>query len=297
LIVKKQAGRRRDQKPAPPFSAEALRTIERRGLVRGGFRDFYYGFMTLPVPALLGLFILVFILVNLAFAALYFITGGIAGARPGDFGDDVFFSVQTLSTTGYGALYPKSQTANIIASFEIMAGLLGTALATGMLFARLSRPRAHVLFSRVAVLHKRNGRDTLMFRVSNQRRNQITDARMTVITLQDETDDHGQVMRRQAELKLERDRSPVFSLSWSVMHVVDETSPLFGLDAAAMARCGTVLICTLNGLDDTLLATVVARYFYGAEDIRFGHRFVDIFDRHEDGSFAIDYTKFHDTIE
>lgn len=287
--------RRRSKKPAPPFSAEALRAIERRGVARGGFQDFYYAFMTLPVPALLGLFTAAFVLINLAFAALYFAVGGISGARPGDFGDDVFFSVQTISTTGYGVFYPKSQAANIIASFEILAGLLGTALSTGMLFARLSRPRAHILFSRVAVVSKRNGIDTLMFRVSNQRRNQITDARMAVTMVRDETDDEGQMLRRMVDLKLERDRSPVFALSWMVMHPLDAQSPLYGLDTAAMTRQAIVFICTLNGLDDTLLANVTARYFYSPKDIRFGHRFVDIFDHHDDGSFAIDYTSFHDT--
>ena len=289
--------RRRSEKPAPPFSAEALRRIERRGLARGGLRDFYYAFMTLPVPALLGLFTATFTLVNLIFATLYFTTGGVAGIRPGNFGDDVFFSVQTISTTGYGAFYPKSLAANIIASFEILAGLLGTALATGMLFASLSRPRAHVLFSRVAVLSKRNGIDTLMFRVSNQRRNQITDARIGVTMTRDETDEFGHIMRRMIDLKLERDRSPVFALSWTVMHAIDSQSPLHGLDLDAMARQGSVFICTLNGLDDTLLANVTARYFYSPQDIQHGKRFVDIFDRNEDGSFAIDYTRFHDTSD
>ena len=291
------ARRLRSALPAPPFSADALRNIERRGLARGGLRDFYYAFMTMPVAAMLGLFTAAFVLINLIFAAFYFAVGGIAGARPGDFGDDVFFSVQTLSTTGYGALYPKSLAANIVASFEIMAGLLGTALATGMLFARLSRPQAHVLFSRIAVLHKRNGADTLMFRVSNQRRNMITDARIAITIIRDEPDEYGAVMRRMIDLKLERERSPVFSLSWMVMHVIDETSPLHGLDAEAMKRAGIVLICTLNGLDDTLRASVTARYIYSPDDIRFGKQFVDIFDRHEDGSFAIDYTQFHETTD
>ena len=253
--------------------------------------------MTMPISALLGLFIAIFAVTNLAFAVIYLAVGGIAGARPGDFGDDVFFSVQTISTTGYGALYPKSLAANIVASFEIMAGLLGTALATGMLFARLSRPQAHVLFSRIAVLHPRFGADTLMFRVSNQRRNMITDARISVTITRDETDEHGQVLRRMIDLKLERERSPVFSLSWMIMHVIDEASPLRGLDSEAMKAAGIVLICTLNGLDDTLRANVMARHIYSPDDIRFGKHFVDIFDRNEDGSFAIDYTQFHETTD
>jgi inward rectifier potassium channel len=288
--------RRRSARPAP-FSADALRSIERRGLARGGLRDLYYVFMTLPVSALLGIFIAAFAIINMVFALVYLAAGGIAGARPGDFGDDVFFSVQTLSTTGYGTLYPRSLAANIVASFEIMTGLLGTALATGMLFARLSRPQAHILFSRIAVQHKRFGADTLMFRVSNQRGNMITDARIAVTITRDETDEHGSTLRRMIDLKLERERSPVFALSWTVMHVIDKQSPLHGFDAEAMKHAGIVLICTLNGIDDTLRASVMARHIYSPDDIRFGKHFVDIFDRNEDGSFAIDYTQFHETTD
>lgn len=288
---------RRSREPAPPFSAQALRAVERRGLSRRDWRDLYYALMTMPVSALLGLLAGIFALANLAFAVLYFETGGIAGARPGDFGDDVFFSVQTLSTTGYGAFYPKSLAANIIASFEILGGLLGTALATGMLFARLSRPQARVLFSRIAVIHPRGGTDTLIFRVANQRRNHITDARMTVTITRDETDEHGQSLRRLIDLPLERDHSPAFSLSWTVMHRITEQSPLHGLDIEAMLRANIVLICTLNGIDDTLMATIFARHIYSPADLRFGRRFADVFDRREDGSFAIDYTRFHETID
>ena len=253
--------------------------------------------MTVRLSALLGLMAATIVLINLAFGAVYLVTGGIAGARPGDYGDDVFFSVQTFSTTGYGALYPKSILANSVASVEIIIGLLATALATGLLFARLSRPQARVMFSRVVVVHPYLGVPTLLFRVANQRRNLLTNARISVTLMRNEEDEDGNAMRRMIDLPLERDHSPAFALSWTVMHRITEASPLFGLDAAAMKQGNMILLCVLTGLDDTLLTTLLARHVYGADDFRFGAHFADIFDRMPDGSFAIDYTLFHETAE
>lgn len=247
------------------------------------------------LSALLGLMAASIVLINLIFGAIYTAAGGIGGARPGDFADGVFFSVQTFSTTGYGALYPKSVLANSIASIEIIFGLLATAFATGLLFARLSRPQARVVFSRVAVIHPYQGVPTLMFRIANQRRNLLTDARLSVTLMRDEEDEDGNTMRRMFDLRLERDHSPAFAISWTAMHRITEASPLFDVDAAAMKDGNMLLLCVLTGLDDTLLATMVARHAYDAVNVRFGARFADIFDRAPDGSFAIDYARFHDT--
>lgn len=257
----------------------------------------FYAFMTMRLATLLGLMALGIALINLVFGAIYWQIGGVGGARPGNYGDALFFSVQTFSTTGYGVLYPKTILANSVASVEIITGLLSTALATGLLFARLSRPQARILFSAVAVITDYFGMPTLMFRAANQRRNALTNAKMTLTMTRDETDPDGNALRRLIDLPLERDNSPVFSLSWTVMHRITATSPLFGLDAGALAAQNSVFLCILTGLDDTLLATVAARHVYDPKDLRFGVHFADIFDRAEDGSFAIDYTRFHDTDE
>ncbi len=285
---------RRPRKQAAPFSADVLRRIERRGVARSGLGDVFHGLMTMRLLALLALLAGSIVLINLIFGVIYAIAGGIGGARPGDLGDDVFFSVQTFSTTGYGALYPRSIVANSIASVEIIIGLLATALATGLLFARLSRPQARVLFSRIMVVHRLRGENSLMFRVANQRRNQLTDARMTLTLIRDELDEDANAMRRLIDLPLERANSPAFALSWTVIHRLGPDSPLYGLDEAAMKAQNMVLLAMLTGLDDTLLATVAARHIYGPADIRFGARFADIFDRAEDGTFAIAYTLFHE---
>ena len=289
--------RSRPGRPKPlPLSAAALRSIERRGIARHGLRDLYHTLMTVRVSVLLALLAGSFIVINIVFAGIYFVIGGLGGIGHGGFGDAFFFSVQTLSTTGYGAVYPVSRAANIVSSFEILMGLLGTALATGVLFARLSRPQARVRFSDVVIVRPYQGTPTMMFRIINERRTQIVEARISVTVIRDEDDGNGGVLRRMVTLKLERDVSPVFALSWLVMHKITPDSPLFGKDAESIAKSGNVMICALTGTDDTLNAAVYARHVYGAEHMRFGHRFVDIITRTAEGDVTLDYSRFHDTI-
>jgi inward rectifier potassium channel len=118
-----------------------------------------------------------------------------------------------------------------------------------------------------------------------------------VVLTNDEDDGDGGTIRRLLPLRLERDFSPVFSLSWLVMHEITEDSPLWGKDRAALANAGNVLVCSLSGIDDALSASVSARYVYGAEDVRFGHRFVDIIERNASGELSVDYSRFHDTVQ
>ncbi len=276
------------------LSAEAIRNVERRGAARYGLKDFYHALMTRSLPQVLAGFLALFFVINLLFACLYHLTGGLAGATHGTFADDFFFSVETLSTTGYGATYPDSLAANLIASCEITLGLLTTALATGVIFAHLSRPSARVLFSKIAVVASYRGEPTLMFRVANERRNQIAEARITATITVDEDDGAGGILRRLVPLKLERDTSPIFSLSWLVMHKITPESPIYAKNMEEMEAAGHVLVCSLTGTDDTLNAAIHARHIYGAEDIRFGHRFVDVIERLQDGSVAINYDRFHD---
>jgi inward rectifier potassium channel len=278
-----------------PLSAAALRSIERRGVARHGLRDLFYVLMTIRLSMLVALLAGSFVFVNLIFAGIYCLTGGLGGLRHGLFGTAFFFSVQTLSTTGYGAVFPVSVAANIVSATEMLVGVMGTALATGVLFARLSRPQARVMFSKVAVVRQYQGVPTLMFRIVNERRTQIVEARISVTITREEDDGEGGLLRRMITLKLERDVSPVFALSWLVMHRITPDSPLFGKDAESIAKSGNVMICALSGTDDMLNASVYARHIYGAEHMRFGHRFVDVISRSEEGDVTIDYTRFHDT--
>jgi inward rectifier potassium channel len=274
-----------------------LRSIERRGLRRRGLGDLYHTLMTIDLTHLLAALAGAFLVINIFFAAVYFGVGGLAGVRAGTFFGAFFFSVQTLSTTGYGAIYPVTLTANFLAVAEMLLGLLSTALATGVLFARLSRPRARVMFSKVVIIRQYRGAPTLMFRLANERRNQILEARVSVTATYDEEDDTGSTLRRLVPLRLERETTPVFALTWLVMHRISEDSPLFGKDMAAISAAGNVIVCSFTGLDDTLNAPIYARHVYGAEDLRIGHQFVDVMERSANGDITIDYGRFHETFE
>ena len=161
--------------------------------------------------------------------------GGIAGQRPGSFIDLFFFSVQTLSTVGYGQMAPKTLAANVVVTIEAFVGLFNLAIATGLLFARISRPTARVMFSERAVITTFEGVPTLIFRAANQRRNRIVEAEVTISLARDMTTREGGSIRRFQELPALRSKSPIFYLSWQIMHRIDASSPLAGETADSLA--------------------------------------------------------------
>ncbi len=233
---------------------------------------------------------------NASFALLYLAQpGAIANARPGSFADAFFFSVQTIATLGYGVMAPATLYANLIVTIETATGLMILALATGLVFARFSRPTARILFSRVAVVGPYNGTPTLSFRLANERRNQILEAEVAAMLLRDERTAEGVLIRRFYDLKLARYRTPVFALTFTVMHEIDRDSPLHGATAASLEADNAELIVTASGIDETIAARVHARTSYLPNEIVWGHRFADVIGWTDDGSRVIDYRRFHDT--
>lgn len=178
---------------------------------------------------------------------------------------------------------------------EAAVGLLGVALATGVIFAKVARPTSGALYSAVMVLNTENGRPTLAFRVDNARGTEVVEATMSVSVLKDVITPEGHHLRRMLDLKLVRARSPIFALTWLVMHEIDAESPLASVDWSQPDRDIMSIVCTMTGLDGTYGQTVHARYIYSPEDIRVGARFVDVLSELEDGRLMIDYTRFHDT--
>jgi len=191
-------------------------------------------------------------------------------------------------------MYPKTDYANVLVTIEALVGLMGLAMGTGLMFARFSRPTARVLFSGVAIIAPLNGVPTLMFRAANERRNQILEAQMGVSLLRNEVTAEGESMRRFYDLKLLRSQTRNFSLTWTVMHQIDESSPLYGETPESLAETETDIVITLTGLDETVSQTVHARHYYMTEEILWNMRFVDILSRKPDGRRMIDYTRFHD---
>ncbi|WP_448269110.1 ion channel [Nostoc sp. DSM 114159] len=261
------------------------------------WRDPYHLLLTIPWIGFLLLICTFYITINALFALAYSIGGDcIANAQPGSFLDLFFFSVQTLASIGYGAMYPKTTYANIIVTIEAMIGLVGIAVMTGLAFARFSRPTARVLFSRVAVITPHNAMPTLIFRSANKRRNTILEAQMRVYLMRDEITLEGQFIRRFHDLKLVRNQTPSFTLSWSVMHVIDEFSPLYGMTPESLTQTNTMLIVSLSGIDETVVQVVHARHSYSANEILWNNQFVDIIYHTPDGNRYIDYNRFHDVL-
>jgi inward rectifier potassium channel len=202
-----------------------------------------------------------------------------------------------MATVGYGDMFPATLAGNIIATTEIIYGVLTVALSTGILFARLSRPTARVLFSNIALITLHDEVPTLMFRVANQRRNQMVDARVSVVVLRSEKDRSGNVMRRFRDADLVRSSSPALALTWTVMHTIDENSPFYGMTPDDLNERDVHILCNISGIDDNYAQTVYARHVYGVEDLRWNARFADVIERLPDGRVTVDYRKFHDTID
>jgi inward rectifier potassium channel len=275
---------------------------ERSAVVRIGlhnqFRDVYHWLLTMSWPRLMAIIVLLYLAGNGAFALLYLLVpGSIENARPGSFVDAFFFSVQTMATIGYGKLIPHTLFANCMVAFEALLGLLGLAMVTGLLFAKFSRPTARVLFSRVATIHVRDGVQALAFRMANERGNQIVEAQLRLVLARNEITVEGESVRRFHDLSLVRERTAIFALTWTAVHPILPTSPLFGVNAAALRELQGELIVSLMGIDETFSQTVHARHSYIAEDLVWDARFVDILSQLPDGRRAVDYRRFHEVTK
>ena len=257
----------------------------------------YYLLLTVPWWGFFTLAILAYILVNALFAIGYLLGGDcIANAASGSFADAFFFSVQTLTSIGYGAMYPTTTYAHLLVTVEAFVGIVGIALITGLAFTRFSQPTAKVMFSKVATISEHNGIPTLMLRAANQRRNQIIEAEIRVYLMRDEVSAEGKYMRRLHLLKLLRDRTPRFTLSWTVMHPIDETSPLWGATPESLAKTKAMVVVSFSGIDETVSQSLHAPFYYGANEILWQHRFADVIHHTPQGHFYVDYSNFDRAI-
>ncbi len=272
--------------------AEAIR----RGAPPQLRRDLYSYLMDGSWLRLFVVLFFLYLVVNLLFAGLFVLQpGSIDGARPSSFADAFFFSVQTMSTIGYGAMSPGSTYGDVLVTAEAGVGILGVALATGVMFAKASRPSTSVLFSSSLVLSNMDGVPTLRFRAGNARGNEVVEASISVTAVMIHVTPEGQHLRKLVDLPLVRSRSPMFALSWTVMHPVNADSPLHDCDTDHLGDRVFSIVVSLTGYDGTLAQTIHARKIYYPEDIQVGRRFVDVISQLADGRLMIDFTRFHDT--
>lgn len=266
--------------------------FKKKGIARFDIRDPYHLAVALTWPQFLATLLIIYLLVNVAFATLFcVIPGSVANARPHSFSDAFFFSIETLATVGYGEMYPANPYGHVVASTEIVCGLAFTAILTGLTFVRFSRPRAKLVFASHPVVAMHNGEPTLMLRVGNGRTNVLLDAAAKLNVLLVVPTAEGKNFRRAQELRLERTHLPVFPLTWTLMHVLDERSPLYGYDASQAVAAGAQIFVTLEARDPTLATVVHEIRSYAPEDIRFGMRYVDAVTIDEDGTPVADLIK------
>ncbi len=239
--------------------------------------DPYHLILTIPWFAFFIVVSVTYILINAIFALLYLAGGNcLNNAHPGSFADAFFFSVQTLSTVGYGDISPKTTFANLIVLVQAIVGLLVVAIVTGLSFTRFTKLTHRVVFSQVAVIAPHNDVPTLMFRMMNQRRNQILETQLRVYLLRDEITTEGKLIYKIHELKMLQSHAPSLTLSWTAMHAIDTDSPLYSVTPESLADNHVQIVACLSGIDDIVFSAIQTQYTYAAKEIFFNYRFMDL---------------------
>jgi inward rectifier potassium channel len=271
--------------------------VVRLGVRRGIADDLYHFLLQARWSRVLLLVAGTYVGLNVVFACFYLIGGDcLTGASPGSFRDAFFFSVQTFSTIGYGVMAPRTVYASVVVTLEAFVGLVTVAMATGLMFAKLSRPTSRVLFSSKIVIAPREGKPTLMLRMANERGNDIIEASFRVTVLKAEVTPEGETMRRLHDIALLRKDTPLFTLTFQAMHPIDERSPLHGVTPEELREGQMRFIVTVTGLDATFASTIHARHIYEADDVVFDARFADVLSNAPDGRLVLDLAKFHEVV-
>jgi inward rectifier potassium channel len=271
------------------------RRIIAEGLEGNLWKDVYHNAMTASWPAFIATLAVAFLALNIAFALIYDLgEAPIANARAG-LPDLFFFSVETTSTVGYGDMHPQTDYGHIVATIENFIGMLLLAMMTGLVFARISRPRARVIFARYPVVAAHNGVQTLMFRIANARSNFISEAVAKTWMIGPSVSQEGRRLVGFQTMRLLKSENPTFALSWVLFHPIEADSPLFGMDDETLNASEINFVVSIVGFDETSGQTVHARDVFAAQDVRFGHEFEDIIWSDDSGMRHIDYAKIDAT--
>jgi len=271
------------------------REIETHGLSTGFWGDLYHRALTVYWPVFFGSAAAIFIVLNAVFAFFYWLGHEPIANVSKDLPLSLFyFSIETLATVGYGDMHPQTDYAHLVATVEIFTGMSFLAVMTGLVFARFSQPKARFVFARHPVVTTLNGRPTLMIRIANARHNTISQATARLWLFRLEHTKEREVLRRYYELKLDRSEHPMFSLSWTLIHIIDEASAFRDMTADNFADAEGALVLNVGGVDDNSAQRLYARQIYSRPDIRWQHRYRDITSLSEKGRLLLDYTKFHE---
>jgi len=259
-------------------------------------RDTYHLILNLSWPGFAGLVFGIYFLINVAFASLYMLNPhAVAEMRPGSFFDAFFFSVETLATVGYGHMYPETFYGHLITMLEIMVGMFGLAVITGLIFVRFSRPTARIHFSKVAVIAPFDGVPNLMIRVANLRHQAMVEPEFRMILFRNIITAEGDDVRRFRSLNLEFDHLITFPAVITVRHRIDEMSPLFGMTPEGFQQQDVRIVASIVGVDTVIVAPVQSFGDYNYEQIEWNRRFVEIYDQNEEGEWTVDYARIDET--
>src|ERR1700726_2239662 len=260
------------------------------------WRDTYHLILTLSWPGFAGLVFGIYLLINLAFAALYMLNAhAVAEMRPGSFFDAFFFSVETLATVGYGHMYPETFYGHLITMLEIMVGMFGLAVITGLIFVRFSRPTARMHFSKLAVIAPFDGVLNLMIRIANLRHQAMVEPRFRMILFRDSITAEGDEVRRFRSLKLEFDHLIAFPAVLKVRHPIDATGPLFGITPEDFRQQNIRILASIVGVHSVIVAPVQSSGDYSYHQIEWNRRFVEIYDQNKEGDWTVDYGRIDET--
>ncbi len=259
------------------------------------WRDVYRWLLGLRWPQFAGFVGAVYVGLNLLFAAFYSLQqNSIAGRTTHWFLDCFFFSVQTLATVGYGHMYPQTLYGHIVSTVEIMTGVFLLAVMTGLIFVRFSRPIARVVFSRSMVIAPLNGKPTLMVRIGNENHHSMVEAKFRIMFSRDQQLSEGGDFRYFYDLKLHFDQLTVFPAALTLRHEIDDKSPLLGATLESLEAERALFFVSVVGIDPVIATEVQTQKDYSWRDLRFGHRFVEIYAQ-EEGRLIVDYGRLHDT--
>lgn len=259
-------------------------------------RDLHRTILALTWPRFILVVLGAYFALNTLFAGLFLLGGDcIAGTSRGSLSDAFFYSVQTLSTVGYGHLYPANLYADVVTTLEIITGMFFIAVLTGMIFVRFSRPVARLLFSKHIVICPFNGRPSLQLRVANLQRQAMVEAEFRVMLMRTEILSDGEEVRRFYALKLDFDRILLFPAVLTIRHIIDESSPLHGVTPELFQKWNARVSASVVCIDTVIPAPVQSQSDYMTDDVLFGRRFVEIYSDGADGALEVDYGRVHDT--
>ena len=262
------------------------------------WRDTYHFILTLTWPGFSGLIFAIYLLINVVFAALYMLDAhAVAEMPPGSFLHAFFFSVETLATVGYGHMYPDSIYGHMISMLEIMVGMFGLAVITGLIFVRFSRPTARIYFSKVAVIAPFDGVPNLMIRVANLRHHAMVEPDFRMILLRSTITAEGDDVRRFRSLTLDFDHLIAFPAVLTVRHRIDEESPLFGMTPQDFQQQDIRILASIVGIETVIVAPVQGFGDYNCDQIEWNRRFVEIYAENEEGEWTVDYGRIDETEE